>query len=213
MFRGEVLDGLRRAHDEGKLHFDGPAASFEDRDRFRRLGDRLQKIRWVAYCKPPFGDHTQVFRYLGQYTHRVGLSNHRLVAFDGHDVTCRTRGQARATLDVDEFLRRFVLHVLPKGFVKIRHHGLFAAGNVPTKLALARARLAATSPAPPDPPPADAAPRDFRELLLALTGVDLRHCARCGALALVRVPLEPPTVLGATTRPSSASTSPPPYTS
>ena len=212
VFRGKVLDGLRRAHDEGKLRFDGPAASFQDRDRFRHLCGRLQEIRWVAYCKPPFGDDSQVFRYLGQYTHRVGLSNHRLVAFDGRDVTFRTRGQARATLEVDQFLRRFVLHVLPKGFVKIRHHGLFAAGNVTTKLAAARALLvAATTPAPNSPPPSRA-PRDFRELLLALTGLDLRHCSRCGALALLRVPLDPPPPPGPSARPSPTSPSPPPDT-
>ncbi len=213
LFRGKVLDALRRAHDDGKLRFDGPAASFQDRSHFRRLCDTLQRLRWVVYCKPPFGDDTQVFRYLGQYTHRVGLSNHRLVAFDGRDVTFRTRGPARVTLEADQFLRRFVLHVLPKGFVKIRHHGLFAAGNVHTKLATARALLPAATSTLHNAPPADRAPRDFRELLLALTGVDLRHCSRCGAFALIRVPLEPPAAPGATAPLSPAFTSPPPDTS
>ena len=218
LFRGKLLDALRRAHDGGLLRFDGPAAPFQDRQRFRQLCDRLQKLRWVVYCKPPFGDDTQVFRYLGQYTHRVGLSNQRLVAFDGREVTFRTRGDARVTLEVDTFLRRFVLHVLPKGFVKIRHHGLFAASNVHTKLANARARLtataaAATATATGDPTPVPRAPRDFRDLLLALNGVDLRHCSRCGAFALVRVPLELPASSGSSPQPSPTSTYPPPDTS
>ena len=213
LFRGKILDGLRRAHDEGELRFDGPAAPFADRDRFRRLCTRLRDTRWVVYCKPPFGDDTQVFRYLGQYTHRVGLSNHRLVAFDGRDVTFRTRGQARVTLDADEFLRRFVLHVLPKGFVKIRHHGLFAAGNVHTKLARARALLATTTRVADDAAPVALPPRDFREVLLALTGLDLRHCSRCGALAVVRLPLDSPAPPGPSARAPPTFTHPRPDTS
>ncbi len=195
LFRGKLLDALGRAHQGGKLRFDGPAAPFADRERFRRLVDRLHQMRWVAYCKPPFGDQDQVFRYLGRYTHRVGLSNHRLVALDERGVTVRTRGAATGTLRPEEFLRRFVLHVLPKGFVKIRHHGLFAAGNVHSKLASARQRLASQTGDGGDVPVAEArggdVPRDFRQLLLALTGLDLRHCVRCGAFALVRCPLEP----------------------
>lgn len=196
LFRGKLLDALKQAHRHGKLRFDGPAAALADPERFRRLIDKLHDLRWVVYCKPPFGDQSQVFRYLGQYTHRVGISNHRLVALDERTVTFRTRGDAKVTLPVEEFLRRFVLHVLPKGFVKIRHYGLFAAGNVHSKLAAARALLAPRTSAPQDPTPANAPtpqpPRDFREVLLALTGVDLRHCTRCGAFALVRCPLEPP---------------------
>ena len=196
LFRGKLLDALQRAHREGKLRFDGPAATFADRDSFRRLLDKLRRLRWVVYCKPPFGDDSLVFRYLGQYTHRVGISNHRLVALDERGVTFRTRGAATVTLSADEFLRRFVLHVLPKGFVKIRHHGLFAAGNVHSKLTSARALLARRTTGAAEPTPERATPpqppRDFREVLLALTGLDLRHCLRCGGLALVRCPLDPP---------------------
>jgi hypothetical protein len=194
LFRGKLLDSLKRAHREGKLRFDGPAAPFADRERFRRLVDKLHQMRWVVYCKPPFGDQDQVFRYLGQYTHRVGLSNHRLVSLDERGVTFRTRGPATVTLSAEEFLRRFVLHVLPKGFVKIRHHGLFAAGNVHSKLASARQLLARPPGTDGDVAPVTArggeTPRDFRQLLLALTGLDLRHCFRCGAFALIRYPLD-----------------------
>jgi hypothetical protein len=187
LFRGKLLDGLRRAYDRGKLRLVGPAKPLADRDRFHRVCDRLYEKRWVVYCKPPFGGPDQVYRYLGRYTHRVGLSNDRLVSLDEHGVTFRTRGDGRVTLTPDEFLRRFVLHVLPRGFVKIRHHGLFAAGNVATKLAAARRLLGSEGAA------ADArstsTPRDFRQLLLALTGIDLRCCPRCGSMAVVRCPL------------------------
>jgi hypothetical protein len=212
LFRGKLLDALRRAHHNRKLRFDGPAAPFADPERFRSLCQKLEDVRWVVYCKPPFGDHDQVFRYLGQYTHRVGLSNHRLVAFDGHDVTFRTRGEARVTLSAEQFLRRFVLHVLPKGFVKIRHHGLFAAGNVRTKLAAAHARLADLAPGPANLPRAAPVTRDFRDVLLALTGTDLRRCSHCGAFALVRLPLGAALPRSAPASPPS-SDHPPPDTS
>lgn len=198
LFRGKLLDALAAAHRSGQLRFDGPAASYADPERFGRLVEKLRHIRWVVYCKPPFGDQEQVVRYLGQYTHRIGISNHRLVSLGEHTVTFRTRGDSTVTLPAVEFLRRFILHVLPRGFVKIRHHGLFAAGNVHSKLERARSLLlAATAPATTTgahDTEADAAraPRDFRELLLALTGIDLRTCSRCGALAVVRGPLDPP---------------------
>jgi len=204
-FRDKLLEALRCAYDLGKLSLVGPAAPLADRERWDRLCDKLSDKRWVVYCKPPFGDNEQVVRYLGHYTHRIGLSNQRLVSFNEHGVTFRTRGDGRVTVSADEFLRRFVLHVLPKGFVKIRHYGLFAPSNVATKLAAARALLngdtPAVNPTATETTPATAetpqVPSDFREVLLSLTGVDLRRCSRCGAMAVVRRPLEdggPPAV-------------------
>ena len=187
LFRGKFLDGLQKAYDHGELHFDGPAKKLEDRCAFDRLRDRLYRKRWVVYNKPPFGGPEQVFRYLGRYTHRVGLSNRRLVSLDALGVTFRTRGEQKVTVTPDEFLRRFLLHVLPKGFVKIRHFGLFAASNVSTKLAAARRLLSARAPASADP--TARAPRDFRQVLLALTGIDLRLCPRCGKGPVLRFPL------------------------
>jgi hypothetical protein len=190
LFRGKMLDALHRAYAAGKLRLVGPAASLADPDRFDRVVQKLERKRWVPYCKPPFGDRDQVFRYLGRYTHRVGISNHRLVSLDARGVTFRTRGPARATVAPQEFLRRFVLHVLPKGYVKIRHHGLFAPSHVPTKLAAAHALLRGVAAhAAPAATKIEPTPRDFRDLLLALTGLDLRCCRRCGALAVVRLPL------------------------
>jgi hypothetical protein len=107
--------------------------------RFELVKDELYRTRWVVYAKRPFGGPEQVFRYLGRYTHRVGLSNGG--SSRSAIVIFRTHGEQTATLAPDEFLRRFLLHVLPKGFVKIRRYGLMAASNVTTRLA-----------APPSPP-------------------------------------------------------------
>jgi hypothetical protein len=187
LFRGKFLARLVRLRERGELHLEGPAALLADPARFARVRDKLYRSRWVVYAKPPFGGPEQVFRYLGRYTHRVGLSNRRLVSLDARGVTLRTRGEQTATLPPHEFLRRFLLHVLPRGFVKIRHHGLMAAGNVNTRLAIARRLLGREPPAVE--PDTTRTPRDFRELLLALTGLDLRRCPRCGAAELRRHPL------------------------
>lgn len=177
LFRGKFLARLMAAYDAGELRLHGSATHLGDPKAFARLRDKLYRKRWHVYVKPPFGGPEQVFQYVGRYTHRVGLSNRRLLALVERGVTFRTRGEATVTVSPDEFLRRFVLHVLPKGFVKIRHYGLLAAGNVPTKLVAARRLLTAV-----EPPAAKEtrAPTDFREVLLALTGVDLRRCPHCG---------------------------------
>lgn len=187
LFRGKFLARLEELYDRGALRLIGNAARFADRKAFARLRDRLYKTRWVVYAKPPFGGPDEFFRYVGRYTHRVGLSNARIRALDHERVTFRTRGDATATLTHAEFLQRILLHVLPEGFTKIRHYGLFASGNVNTKLVLARQRLAEAGV--PSPIPDTRAPRDFRELLLALTGVNITRCPRCRVGVLVRQPL------------------------
>jgi hypothetical protein len=124
----------------------------------------------------------------------VGLSNRRLISATDEAVTFRTRGEQTATLHPHEFLRRFLLHVLPPGFVKLRHYGLLAPGNVNTRLLTARALLEARSPTPqpPPPPPADDDPTpDWRTLLLRLIGVDITRCQKCGG-ALASRPLTRP---------------------
>lgn len=176
MFRGKLLARLVRAYDKGELT--AP-------ERFARVRDKLYRTRWVVYVKRPFGGAQQVFRYLGRYTHRVGLSNRRLVSLDERGVTFRTRAEATVAVAPGEFLRRFLLHVLPKGFVKIRHYGLMAASHVSTRLAAAKRLLDKSLP----PVEAPHAPRDFRELLLALTGLDLRRCPRCQRATLIPHPL------------------------
>jgi len=192
LFRGKFLARLRAAYDAGELRFDGAAAPLADAQFFRRRCDKLEESRWVVYAKPPFGGPEQVFRYLGRYTHRVGISNQRLIAFDQRGVTFWTRDTFTATIPPGEFVRRFLLHVLPKRFVKIRHHGLMAPGNVGTKLAAARRLLEGAPPAALPPTPARAA-SDFIELVVALaaSAAEPRTCPRCRNGTLLQLPLPP----------------------
>jgi len=149
LFRKKFLDGLRHLHRKGQLDCRGPAADFSDLAWFEELITNLGKKKWFVYAKPPFGGPAHVLRYLGRYTHRMAISNHRLLAFDGQTVSFRWRDYAHGskqrimTLDAEEFLRRFFLHVLPKGFVRIRHYGLLANRFRNRFLPLAHTLLAA----------------------------------------------------------------------
>jgi hypothetical protein len=193
LFRSKLLRALGAAHDAGKLRLPderGPV----DPEGFARLCATLQRKRWHVYCKPPFGGPEQVLRYLGRYTHRVGISNRRLIALDERGVSFHTKNGKVATLGPVAFLERFVEHVLPSGFVKIRHYGLLAPGNVSTSFAKARSALCAPSATSADErsAPEDStgeAADDWCALLLELTGTDLGLCPACGARAMVRGPL------------------------
>jgi hypothetical protein len=190
LFRGKLLAALTRARQRGQLRFAGPCAHLADPVAFARLQDDLYRKPWVVYCKPPFGGAPQVFKYLGRYTHRVGISNQRLIALDDRGITFATNNGERITLPADEFIRRFLLHVLPAGFVKIRHYGLLAPAHVSGRLAQARHLLTPTSA--PDSPPAsaartdDPAPPTWRRLFRDLTGIDLTRCRACGRGTLIR---------------------------
>jgi len=172
VFRNKFLDGLRQLYRKGQLDCRGPAAAFGDPAWFEDLAARLARKRWFVYAKPPFGGPAHVLRYLGRYTHRMAISNHRLLAFDGQRVSFRWRDYAHGnkqrimTLDAVEFLRRFFLHVLPRGFVRIRHYGLLSNRFRKRLLPLAHELLAAEGREQlPLPPPSNC---------------DLWHCPRCG---------------------------------
>ena len=194
LFRGKFLDALREAHRQGKLH--GSAAAVQTPSAWKHLLDRLFQLDWVVYAKPPFGGPEHVFRYLGRYTHRVAIANHRLLAVREDSVTFKVRDYAdggkkkRLTLAASEFIRRFLLHVLPHGFVRIRHYGLLAARNVRTRLVRAR-ELLAPQPAPcsRDKESASDVPVTWWQRLLRLTGIDVMLCPFCGAGRLVREPI------------------------
>lgn len=132
VFRGKFVAGLRTAFREGKLQFHGHLIPLAQPRTFASWLRLLFRHDWVVYAKRPFGGPEHALRYLGNYTHRVAISNHRLVALAGHDVTFRWRDSAHGnkkrlmTLSVDEFLRRFLLHLLPRGFVRIRNFGFLA---------------------------------------------------------------------------------------
>jgi len=141
LIRGKFMEGFVRAHEAGRLRFAGTSAHLDDPDEFAALRRSLYGANWVVYAKRPFGDAENVIRYLSRYTHRVAISSSRLVSVDDDAVVFRTKGDATCRLHPDEFLRRFLLHVLPKGFRKIRHYGLSAPSNVRARLPIAQ-RLA-----------------------------------------------------------------------
>jgi hypothetical protein len=178
VFRAKYLAGLHRAFDTGQLTFAGGTADFANRRAFTVFLGRLRAVDWIVYAKRPFAGPAQVLDYLGQDTHRVALSNDRLV--DHRDGRVRFRWKDYAdhdrakvmTLEADEFLRRFLLHVVPRGFMRIRHFGLLA--NRTRRAAITRCRALLGQPPPGDTPSASVA-----VLLHRLTGVDLSCCPVC----------------------------------
>lgn len=186
LFRGKFLALLERAYKTGELDLAGSTAELADPIAWAGLRDRLYRKSWVVYAKPPFGGAEQVFRYLGRYTHRVAISNHRIVdvaegkvSFTVKDYKDGARKKTM-TLEAVEFLRRFLLHVLPKGFVRIRHYGLCASRNVNTKLVAARRLLEPDAPAQPAQPAASAEPTPWWERFREQTGIDMMTCPCCG---------------------------------
>lgn len=150
LFRGIVRRGLRAAFDAGEPNLGGACAEFADPGAFARLLRSLHSKKWVVYSKPPFAGPDQVFAYLGRYTHRVAISDHRLISVSEDAVTFTARFGQQVTLHPHEFIRRFLLHVLPAGFHKIRHFGVYAATNVKTRLATAHALLGKPRPEQPE---------------------------------------------------------------
>jgi hypothetical protein len=137
VFRKKFLAGLCRLHHRGLLNLRGPAAPLRDPAIFEQLIEKLENKNWYVYAKPPFGGPEHVLRYLGRYTHRMAISNHRITAFDGNRVSFRWRDYAHGgkqrvmTLDAVNFLCRFFLHVLPRGFVRACSPTAFANSCCP----------------------------------------------------------------------------------
>ncbi len=168
LFRRLFLARLIALHDAGKLAFFGNLAHLTERRAFLRHLSPVRKKRWVVYAKAPFAGPAAVLAYLARYTHRVAISNSRLIAFNTGNVTFGYKDYRRSgpdrqqvmTLAADEFIRRFLLHVLPRGFHRIRHYGLLAASSRKTSLNLARKLLAVAPPVEDDTAeePADTRP-------------------------------------------------------
>lgn len=196
LLRGKVLDGLKRPYKAGKPAFHGTSADLADPPVFQAMIDRLYGKKWVLYAKRPFGGSDQVLTYLGQYTHRVAISSYRIAEVDGERITIRTRDERTTRLSGDEFIRRFLLHILPKGFRKIRHYGLMASTNVPTRLVRARELLtpeAAPEIQQDETSNDDPDPETWVDLLKQLVGEHARLCPRCREARMVRVAEIPPT--------------------
>jgi hypothetical protein len=178
VFRGKYLDELTQAYARDELRFAGSTAPLTNRSAFQRFVDTLKVPDWVVYAKPPFSGAQQVFEYLGRYTHRVAIANHRLVSFEQEQVRFRWRDYADGnttkilTLSAEEFIRRFLLHTLPVGFVRIRHYGLLGNRCRHEKLARCRASLNQSEPPPLEPESVDA-------MMLRLVSVDIQQCPVC----------------------------------
>jgi hypothetical protein len=180
LYRRLFLERLEAAFAAGSLQFRGELADLGKPAAFAcRLRDSRQ-ADWVVYAKRPFAGPEHVLDYLGRYTHRVAITNHRLISLADGRVSFRWKDYRHhhktkvMTLDAEEFLRRFLLHVLPDGFRRIRHYGFLANGHRTKKLATLRVLLAVPSP-PAMPPPAD-----YRERYARLTGRSLDTCPDCG---------------------------------
>jgi len=199
LFRGKFLDALSRAYEAGSLQFRGGCAELADPRAFKRFKNELYRTEWVVYAKEPFESPEYVFRYLGRYIHKVAITNERLIKLEDGVVHFHTKGGNVAALRAIEFLRRFLLHVLPKGFVKIRHYGLFASSNVKTKLETAKRILEPSSTDDKDRKE-DEAPDtyDWLEHMRQLTGIDPSVCPNCGKGPMLRIPLD---AVGAETPP------------
>ncbi|MBN1630631.1 MAG: IS91 family transposase [Thermoleophilia bacterium] len=198
LFRGKFMAGLARARKRNDLVFAGRCAALADDGVWATFKDKLYRKGWVVYAKRPFGGAEGVYKYLGRYTHRVGLSNFRLQAIDDSGVTFSTKDGKSVTLTHEEFIRRFLLHVLPTSFVKIRHYGLFASPNLGSKLVCAKEALdksATPGRRNPDVDTGAAQEREWPELLRDLTGVDLLRCPQCKTGTMVRRPLNTPPAL------------------
>lgn len=219
LFRHRFLCALTDAYRRGNLRLEGRCAALLDQDVFQQLLDALQAAPWVTYAQAPESGPGNLLQYLGRYTYRVAISDQRLVRVDSHTVTFLTKDGNTCTLDGHDFVYRFVQHILPAGFVKLRHYGLYASGNVRTRLAKARALLEPAqlpprtdtnpdsdedepSAAPdvpltkPDATSTDTSIRErippWQRTLEQLTGQDLSRCPRCGRHSLHRLPLPIP---------------------
>ena len=184
LFRRLFLQALDHAFDLGKLSFHGTLSHLSHPRHFNSLLASLRSREWVVYAKPPFGGPAQVLAYLGRYTHRVAITNHRLLALqDGH-VTFSWKDyagnneQRTMTLPADEFIRRFLLHVLPRGFQRLRQFGLLANRQRRHKLALCRKLLGDAARHTVFHQPL---PLDYQSLFETLTGQSLKQCPACRA--------------------------------
>ena len=191
VFRGKFVDALEKAYAKGKLSFPAAATELAMPGGFANLVQRLRTADWVVYSKRPFGGPENVLDYLGRYTHRVAISNYRILDVSDGEVTFsfrdrRQEGELRtAAVSANEFIRRFLLHVLPDGFVRIRHFGFLASRFKARDLPRCRELLGQ----PPELPPRRKL--TVAEWIKELLDIDVNRCPACGRGPIVRIPLPP----------------------
>ena len=206
LFRRLFLECLEKVFDDGQLRFFSSIRQLQDRLAFLRYLAPLRKAEWVVYAKPPFAGPQQVLDYVGRYTHRVAISNNRLLDIEDGQVRFRYKDYRHEnqkkimTVSADEFIRRFLLHVLPDGFQRIRYYGFLGNRYRKQKLARCRQMLGMNSAEESTQP--SKSQKDYRDRYQELTGVSLRLCPVCHRGRMVRVelfaPVSPSSTMGDT---------------
>jgi hypothetical protein len=192
VFRGKFLAGLRKLFTRGQLHFAGKLTALSHPEQFNRLLSESARTDWVVHVKPPWGGPETVLKYLARYTHKTAISNHRLVSLQDGQVCFRWKDYAHSRrwrtmkLSAIEFVRRFLMHVLPSGFVRVRHYGILANRHRQEKLALCRDLLGVEPTSQGDVPAPLATP--VHDSLVTPTKV----CPVCGAGRMIVIAEFPP---------------------
>jgi hypothetical protein len=197
VFRAKYLDGLKDLYAEQALCFAGTTLELEAPRAFNTFVKRLRRQKWIVYAKPPFGGPEQkvsstpnmTLSYLGRYTHRVAIANHRLLDLQEDQIRFTFRNRQKgdrveiAQLEAHAFIKRFLLHILPSGFVRVRHYGLLANRCKAYTLPLCRQALGQV--VPPTPPE----PQSVVQAMQSWTGIDITRCPACGHQPLERIPV------------------------
>ncbi len=186
-FRKRFLKLLLKAYLKGELILTQKTAALNSGHAFQKLIDELSKTRWIAYAKRPFAGPDQVLEYLGRYTHRVAISNNRIICIDNGKITFTYRDRQKdnqikkMTLNADEFIRRFLLHVLPKGLMKIRYFGFLSHTNKKKDIAVIRKLIDPHATFP------EKINESISEMMLRLTGIDINCCPQCKKGKMIRI--------------------------
>ena len=194
-FRKRYLNKLEKAYEKEELLFYGRASAFADKQSFMLLIKTLRDKIWITYSKQPFDGPEQVFDYLGRYTHKVAITNNRIVSIEGGKVTFTYRDRndentvKEITVKAEEFIRRFLLHILPSGFMKIRYFGFLANTNKKTSIPLLRQLIN------PDAESVEKLTETVQEMMLRLTGTDLSLCPECGKGKMINMETLPETLM------------------
>jgi len=181
LFRGKFLDYLKDSFVSGDLIFPGGISHLKDTRSFERFRSQFYHKKWVVYCKPPFDGAEGVLKYLGRYTHRIAISNNRILKVQDGNVSFRWRDyadgdkQKTMTLKADEFIRRFLLHVLPPRYVRIRHFGLLANRRRKDNITLCRELIGSCETVPKE----EERPETWQDQLLRICGIDVTMCPVC----------------------------------
>jgi predicted Zn-ribbon and HTH transcriptional regulator len=193
-FKNCYLKLLVNAYDKDQLIFTPKTAALKSRQAFKQLINGVSKKRWIAYAKRPFAGPRQVLEYLGRYTHRVAISNYRIISIDNRRVTFTYRDRQnddqikKMTLDAAEFIRRFLLHVLPKGFFKIRYFGFLSHTNKKQLIPLIRKLIDVHATLPEK-----IKKESISQMMLRLTGIDISCCPKCKKgkmIAIRKLPIQ-----------------------